>query len=151
MTEPQQVWVMPPEPEQVWVMPLQQEDLVPLPALSFRPAADRRFLSFYDRHKKVFLPPREEPIIEHYATFEDCRAQMLIVKKGLLEQLHARTRETAQIIEHLRTIPTADFPDVIREAREAEQEQEEKAQGRQEEKAQAEQVKTDPKRPSRRN
>ncbi len=151
MTEPQETWVMPTKPEQVWVMPLQREDLVPLPALSFRPARDRRFLSFYDRHKKVFPPPQEEPIIEHYATFEDCRAQMLIVKRGLLEQLHTRTRETAQIIEHLRTIPTADFPDVIREVREAEQGQEEATEGRQEEKAQAEQVKTDPKRPSRRN
>jgi hypothetical protein len=141
MTEPQQVWVMPPEPD----------DIAPLPALLHEREDGLHLLAFYDRRKKAFDTPIENPAWDHHATFEDCRAQMLIVKKGLLEQLHARTRETAQIIEHLRTIPTADFPDVIREVREAEQEQEEKAQGRQEEKAQAEQVKTDPKRPSRRN
>jgi hypothetical protein len=144
MTEPQQVWVIPPPT-------IGPEDIAPLPALHFAKEDGSRFLSFYNRRTKQFDSPTEEPVWEHYETFEDCRAQMLTIKIGLLEQLHARTRETAQIIEHLRTIPTADFPDVIREVREAEQKQEEATEGRQEEKAQAEQVKPDPKRPSRRN
>jgi hypothetical protein len=144
MTEPQPVWVIPP--------PLSfTEDIAPLPALHFAMEDGSRFLSFYNRRTKQFESPTEEPVWEHYETFEDCRVQMMTIKIGLLDQLRKRTLETAQIIEHLRTIPIANFPNVLREVREAEQEQQEKTEGRQEEKAEAEQVRTEPKRPSRRN
>lgn len=136
------------EPRQVWMIPLDSSDMAPLPAL-YREEGGKSFLRFYDRRAKVFAGLLEGPILPVFDTFEECRAYMIKSRTGHLENLREEELCTVRAIEHLKTIPTAQFPDVIREVPEAQQGQQE-AEGQ--EKAEAEEVKpakTEFKRPTR--
>lgn len=136
------------EPKQVWMIPLTDSgDIAPLPAL-YREENGKSFLRFYDRRTKVFAGLLESPILPVFDTFEECRAYMIECKTGHLEHLRSEELDTVRAIEHLKSIPTAQFPDVIREVSEAERQ--EKAEGQ--EKAEAEEVrpaKTELRRPTR--
>lgn len=83
-----------------------------------------------------------------FDTFEQCRAAMIEARTEALHETREHARKLAASIEHVRTIPAASFPDVVREVPEAQQQQQE-AEGQ--EKAQAQKVapKALLKRPSR--
>ena len=121
--------------QQVWVIPGDPSDMAPLPAL----IRDSDQLAFYDRRKQVFGQFVRDPFatIEGHKDFEECRAAMIAERSALLEDLNRTCRELAASIEHIRTIPSAVFPNVSREVREEVQGQE-KAQ-EQQEKAQVQQ------------
>lgn len=126
--------------QQVWAIPLDPEDMAPLPAL-LRDFID---VAFYDRKKKCFGDFVElfpDPV---FGTFEQCRAAIIEARTQALYETREHARKLAASIEHIRTIPTAQFPDVVREVPEAQQQ---KAEGQ--EKAQASEVKPALKRPSR--
>jgi hypothetical protein len=109
--------------QEVWIIPGDPSDMAPLPAI-FRLGQ----IALYDRKQQVFGKfSGYSAGVARYATFEECRAAMLAERSGLLEELNATCRELAASIEHTRTIPTATFPNVLREVRE-EQQGQEKAQ-----------------------
>lgn len=116
--------------QQVWVIPENPADMAPLPALQ---RGDK--FSFWDRHKKQFGPWEDGVFFDlfqpSYATFEECRAAMIAARTSELEQFRRHSRNLAASIEHVRTIPAADFPNVSREVPEAQQQEaegQEKAQ-----------------------
>lgn len=147
--------------EQAWVIPSNLDDMEPLPAL-FKNKTD---IAFYDRKRKCFndydrLPfvtealelcfDDESPVpmrgmvaycsaldVLAYSTFEECRAAMIEARTAALKEAREHSRLLAASIEHIRTIPTAPFPDVIREVPEAQQQEEAQEQ----KEAEAEQVK----------
>lgn len=125
------------EPKQVWMIPLDSSDMAPLPAL-YEEEGGMAILRFYDRRTKAFAGFIEEPIMPVFDKFEECRAYMIESRTGYLENLREEELHTVRAIEHLKLIFTAQFPDVIREVPEAQQEQQE-AEGQ--EKAEAEKVK----------
>jgi hypothetical protein len=109
--------------QEVWIIPGDPSNMAPLPAI-FRLGQ----IALYDRKQQVFGKfSGYSAGVARYATFEECRAAMLAERSGLLEELNATCRELAASIEHTRTIPTATFPNVLREVRE-EQQGQEKAQ-----------------------
>lgn len=136
-------------PQQVWVIPEDPNDMAPLPALQ-----DGAKFSLWDRRQKQFGPWEDGVYYELFqpvhATFEECRLAMIESRIESLDRAREHSRKLAASIEHIRTIPTATFPDVSREVREQEGQQEIQGQ----EKAQAEEVRPQPKpalkRPSRR-
>lgn len=131
--------------QQVWVVPLNLEDMAPLPAL-LRNSAD---VALYDRKKKCFsdfYKPFYDPA---YDTFEQCRAAMIEARTEALHEMRKFSRRLAASIEHIKTIPTAPFPDntdVIREVSKAQQQE-----SKEQEEAKAKEVRPALKRPSRRN
>ena len=109
--------------QEVWIIPGDPSNMAPLPAI-FRLGQ----IALYDRKQQVLGRfSGYSAGVALYATFEECRAAMLAERSELLEELNATCRELAASIEHTRTIPTATFPDVLREVRE-EQQGQEKAQ-----------------------
>lgn len=136
-------------PQQVWVVPEDPNDMAPLPALQ---DSESR-ISFYNRHSKQFGLFENQAYFQLFqpvfATFDECRAAMIEARVEQLDQAREHSRKLAASIEHLKTIPTATFPDVLREVPEAQQQE---AEGQEE--AQAEEVKpskpTLKQRPSRR-
>ena len=120
--------------QQVWIIPGDPNDMAPLPALQYNETS----FSDYNRRKQVFGDRYEHSFMPTYETFEECRAAMIDLRTGTLEEANQYCRQLAASIEHIKTIPTATFPHVSREVREQGQQQEEaKAQ----EKAEAEEVK----------
>jgi len=112
--------------EQVWVIPMQLPD-GPLPAL-LRSDGD---ISLYDPKAKAFGSFLGSPI-PRYATFEECRRATLNALADSLKQANDHARLLAASIEHIRAIPTANFPDVSREVREQGQQKEaQRQQGQQ--------------------
>jgi hypothetical protein len=109
--------------QEVWIIPGDPSDMAPLPAIF-----GLGQIALYDRKQQVFGKfSGYSAGVARYATFEECRAAMLAKRSGLLEELNATCRELAASIEHTRTIPTATFPNVLREVSE-EQQGQEKAQ-----------------------
>ena len=134
--------------QQVWVIPEDPNDMAPLPALQ-----NGAKFSFWDRRRKQFGPWEDGVCHELFqpvhATFEECRVAMIAARTEELSQFRQHSRKLAASIEHIRTIPTAAFPNVSTEVREQEGQQEVEEQ----EKAQAKKVKAEPtlkQRPSRR-
>ena len=134
--------------QQAWIIPGNPSDMAPLPALRKGEA-----LAFYERRTQAFGDFVRDPFaaISTYSDFESCRAAMIAERSAMLEDLNRTCRDLAASIEHIKTIPTATFPNVSREVREEGQKQEEaqkqeKAEGRQEEVKPATELK---KRPSR--
>lgn len=130
--------------QQVWVIPPDPTDLTPLPAL----IKDGR-IAYYMRKQKQFGEFHLD-LIECWASFEECRTAMLEVRNSAYKETREHARMLAASIEHIKIIPTAEFPNVLREVPEAQQQQEAKEQ----EEAKAEEVKPAKpalKRPSRRS
>ena len=134
--------------QQVWVIPGDPSDMAPLPALLQGP--DR--LALYQRRPQTFADPVIDSFSKKYPDFESCRAAMIVERSAMLQDLNRHCRELAGSIEHIKTIPSAAFPNVQREVREQGQQQEE-AQKRQEKaEGQQKEVKPSPelrKRPAR--
>jgi aminoglycoside phosphotransferase (APT) family kinase protein len=108
-------------------------------------------IAFYYRKKKCFgeiICNFIDPNVVVYSTFEQCRAAMVEARTEALHETREHARKLAASIEHVRTIPTAPFPDVSREVPEAQQQQQE---AERQEKAPAKEVAPKPllKRPSR--
>jgi hypothetical protein len=132
--------------QQVWIIPGDPNDMAPLPALKHGETC----FSDYNRRKQVFGDMYEHLFMPTYNTFEECRAAMISLRTGTLEEANQYCRQLAASIEHIKTIPTATFPNVSREVRkdqgqEKAQEQE-KAEGRQEEARPAPELKKKPSR-----
>ena len=133
--------------QQVWIIPGDPSDMAPLPALKHGETC----FSDYNRRKQVFGDMYEHLFMPTYDTFEECRAAMIGLRTGTLEEANQYCRQLAQSIEHIKTIPTATFPNVSREVREQDQGQEE-AQKQEEAEGQRQEVRPAPelkKRPSR--
>jgi hypothetical protein len=131
--------------QQAWIIPGNPSDMAPLPVLKKGEA-----LAFYERRAQAFGVFVKDPFaaISTYSDFESCRAAMIAERSAMLEDLNKTCRELAASIEHIKTIPTATFPNVSREVREQGQQEEAKAQ----EETKAEEVKPAPelkKRPTR--
>jgi hypothetical protein len=124
--------------QQAWIIPGNPSDMAPLPVLKKGEA-----LAFYERRTQTFGDFVKDPFaaISTYSDFESCRAAMIVERSAMLDDLNKTCRELAASIEHIKTIPTATFPNVSREVREQGQQQEEaKAQ----EETKAEEVKPAP-------
>jgi hypothetical protein len=158
--------------ERFWVIPSDLDDMEPLPAL-FKNKTD---IAFYNRKRKCFndydrLPfvtealercfDDESPVpmrgmvaycsaldVLAYSTFEECRAAMIEARTQALKEARRHSHELAISIEHIRTIPPALFPNVIREVPEAQQQE-----AQEQKEAQAKEVKAKPalRRPSRKS
>jgi hypothetical protein len=131
--------------QRAWIIPGNPSDMAPLPALKNGEA-----LAFYERRTQTFGDFVKDPFaaISTYPSFESCRAAMIVERSAMLDDLNKTCRELAASIEHIKTIPTATFPNVSREVREQGQQEEAKAQ----EETKAEEVKPAPelkKRPTR--
>lgn len=134
-------------PQPVWVVPYDPSDMAPLPAIM---EEGSRF-AVYDRHKKDF-GPMEVGLYTPYDSFEACRAAMIAERSQALRGMHDESRQLAASIEHIRTIPSATFPNVQREVRAQGQQEQQEAQGQEKIEGQQEKVipaKTELKRPSR--
>ena len=134
--------------QQVWIIPGDPSDMAPLPALRY---GETRF-SDYNRRKQVFGDMYEHLFMPTYDTFEECRAAMIGLRTGTLEEANQYCRQLAASIEHIKTIPTATFPNVSREVREQDQGQEEAQKQEEAEGQRQEEVKPAPelkRRPSR--
>ena len=116
--------------KQVWVIPGDPNDLAPLPAL-----LQHGSLRFYDRKQKAFddFPVSSVPY-KLYDTFDQCRAAMIDERTVAYDEARAHAGVLARSIEHIRNIPTQEFPHVVSEVREAEQQEpeEEKTEGQKE-------------------
>jgi hypothetical protein len=131
--------------QQAWIIPGNPSDMAPLPVLKKGEA-----LAFYERRTQTFGDFAKDPFaaISTYSDFESCRAAMIAERSAMLEDLNKTCRDLAASIEHIKTIPTATFPNVSREVREQGQQEEAKTQ----EETKAEEVKPAPelkKRPTR--
>ena len=136
--------------QQVWVIPGDPNDMAPLPAL----LKGENQIAFYERKKQTFGLFAKDPFatVEGYSSFEACRAAMITERSAMLEDLNRTCRDLAASIEHIKTIPTATFPNVSREVREQDQGQEEAQKQEEAEGQRQEEVKPAPepkKRPSR--
>ncbi len=113
----------------VWITPGDPNDMAPLPAIQY---GDDLFRD-YDRRTGAFSESTyTHPFIATFDTFEECRAAMIELRTQWLKESRENSRQLAASIEHIRSLPHAKFPDVIREVREAPQEE---AQGQEEAKA----------------
>lgn len=135
--------------QQVWIIPGNPSDMAPLPAL----LKDGDQIAFYDRREQAFGSFVKDPFaaIDFYSDFESCRAAMIAERSAMLEDLNRTCRDLAASIEHIKSIPTATFPNVGREVREQDQGQEE-AQKQEEAEGQRQEVRPAPelkKKPSR--
>jgi hypothetical protein len=116
--------------QQVWVIPGDPNDLAPLPALQL----GERLFADYNRREKTFGDFYEHLFLKAYSTFDECRAAMIEARTVAYDEARAHAGVLARSIEHIRTIPTATFPNVIREVSEAQQQEpeEEKTEGQKE-------------------
>jgi hypothetical protein len=133
--------------EQVWLIPGDYADMAPLPALR---RGDEVFP--YNRSSKSFWE-EPNPLIgdfnDAYPTFEECRAAMVLDRVKVLDMHRQICRDHAAAIEHIKTIPTQQFPaHVLREVREAQQGQQGQAQGQAEGQEQAAKEVKPPRRPA---
>ena len=62
--------------------------------------------------------PRDPGHVTLYHTFEECRSAMIEQWSDSLSNINRNARHVASVIEHLRTIPTQSFPDVLSEVSE---------------------------------
>ena len=126
--------------QQVWVIPGDPSDMAPLPVL----LKDGDQIAYYNRRSQEFGSFIQDDFnfglteAQSFADFESCRAAMIAERSAMLEDLNRICRDLAASIEHIKFIPTADFPNVSREVREQgqqeeDQEPEEKAEGQQQE------------------
>lgn len=138
-----------------WVIPDDPSDLAPLPAL-LKGGAD---IAVYDRRGKgfgSFSCITSSPFaFSFFESWEQCRQAMVEARSALLKNCHSRAKRLSAELEHISTIPTADFPDgkAIEEEgvqREEGQQQEEGVEGEAQQK-EVTPAKTEYKRPSRRN
>ena len=140
--------------QQVWIIPGDPSDMAPLPAL----LKNGDQVAFYDRRKQAFGSFVKDSIGfvltegQSFSDFESCRAAMIAERSAMLEDLNKTCRDLAASIEHIKTIPTATFPNVSREVREQDQGQEEAQKQEEAEGQQQKEMKPAPelkKRPSR--
>lgn len=114
-----------------WVIPPDATDFEPLPALGTEVVGlpDGAFFLF-DRKKREFNTsnPHDSRHTTLYSTFEDCRHAMIDRWLDDLRDATFNARHAASVIEHLRTIPTQSFPDVLPEVPEPQASQKEKTQ-----------------------
>lgn len=114
-----------------WVAPPCAGDFEPLPALVAEAEGlpDGAFFLF-DRKKREFntSDPRDSRHTVLYCTFEECRHAMMTEWLDYLRDATSNARHAAGVVEHLRTIPTQSFPDVLPEVPKTQVTQEEKAQ-----------------------
>lgn len=119
-------------PQQGWIIPADLEDMAPLPALLL---ADGRF-SVYDRKRKCFGVPAATALGALpgflFESFDSCRQAMIEARAQELEEFQQHCRKLALSIEHIRTIPTATFPNVEREVRAQGQQEQQEGQGQEE-------------------
>lgn len=115
--------------EQVWVIPNDPNDLAPLPAM----VDGKSRFAYYNRKQKRFGDLVLSLDIA-YETFEHCRAAMIKARTAAYDEARAHAGVLARSIEHIRNIPTQEFPDVVSKVPEAEQQkpEEEKAEGQKE-------------------
>jgi hypothetical protein len=133
-------------PEQVWIIPSDPADLAPLPAL----IKDGRIAHYIRKPKEFGAFSLHDGLDCTWGSFEECRAAMIEVRMAAFKETREHARKLAASIEHIKIIPTASFPNVVREVPEAQQQQE----GEGQEEAKAEEVKPAKpalRRPSRRN
>lgn len=119
------------EPAQRWIIPFEPSDLEPLPVLVAElTGLPGSGLFLFDRKKGEFNTgdPRDSRDRALYSTFEECRHAMMAQWLDDLRDASFNARHAAGVIEHLRTIPTQSFPNVLREVPETQVIQEEKAQ-----------------------
>jgi hypothetical protein len=102
-----------------WVIPGDLSDMAPLPALLDRLTCET---ALYSRRGRIF-GEFGRPAGRVYPAFEDCRAAMMQARAEALREAREQARTLAAQIEHIRTIPSASFPDVIREVPEARSEE----------------------------
>lgn len=116
--------------QQVWVIPGDPNDLAPLPALQL----GERLFADYNRREKTFGDFYEHLFLKAYSTFDECRAAMIEARTVAYDEARAHAGVLARSIEHIRNIPTQEFPHVVSEVREAEQQEpeEEKTEGQKE-------------------
>jgi hypothetical protein len=116
--------------KQLWMIPFHREDMEPSPVL----LDERNEFWDFDRKSKTFVKDPVEDLFRPtcYDTFEECRAAMIEGRTQALDESREHSRYLAASIEHIRSLPHAQFPDVIREVREAPQEE---AEGQEEAKA----------------
>lgn len=114
-----------------WIVPSDPKDLEPLPALvtDVRGLPDGA-LFLFDRKKREFdmSAPHDPGHVTLYRTFEECRSAMIEQWWDSFSNMNRNVRHAASVIEHLRTIPTQSFPNVLREVSETQVTQEKKAQ-----------------------
>lgn len=121
--------------KKIWAIPLDPNDMAPLPVF----IDEQNECWDYNRNTRKFEHAGEFYFNygDSYPTFEECRAAMIEARTAALRGVREHSRLLAASIEHIRTIPTAPFPDVIREVPEAQQQEETQEQ----KEAEAEQVK----------
>jgi hypothetical protein len=116
--------------ERFWAIPLDPNDMEPLPVF----IDEQSECWDYNRNTRKFEFAGEFYLNfgDCYPTFEECRAAMIEGRTQALDESREHSRYLAASIEHIRSLPHAQFPDVIREVREAPQEE---AEGQEEAKA----------------
>jgi hypothetical protein len=94
-----------------WVIPDDPSDLAPLPAL-LKGGSE---VAVYDRKRKEFgnfSCLAGSPFALHiFEGWEQCRQAMVAGHSALLKNCHSRAKRLSAELEHISTIPTADFPD----------------------------------------
>jgi hypothetical protein len=109
-------------PRPCWVIPSDPNDMAPLPAL----LNDLTYeTALWSRRDRVFKRAGCDLLSGTYDSFEDCRSAMIRARTDALNEARGHARVLAAQIEHIRTIPPATFPNVIREAPQEEAPQEE--------------------------
>lgn len=114
-----------------WVIPPDATDFEPLPALVTEVGGLPDGAVFlFDRKKREFNTsnPHDSRHTTLYPTFEECRHAMTAQWLDDLRDATLSARHAASVIEHLRTIPTQPFPDVLPEVSEPQASQEKEAQ-----------------------
>lgn len=119
-------------PRTAWVAHYNSTDFEPLPVLvtEVEDLPNGAVFFLFDRKKREFdmSVPRDPGHVTLYHTFEECRSAMIEQWSDSLSNINRNARHAASVIEHLRTIPTQSFPDVLPEVPEPQVTQEEKAQ-----------------------
>jgi hypothetical protein len=116
--------------ERFWAIPFDPNDMEPLPVF----IDEQSECWDYNRNTRKFEFAGEFYLNfgDCYPTFEECRAAMIEGRTQALKEARKHAHELAASIEHIRSLPHALFPNVIREVPEAPQEE---AQGQEEAKA----------------
>lgn len=138
--------------KQVWWEAQSLGDLAPLPAL-----VRGRSIALFDRKAKHFgpwVPYLGSPGFLCHESFAECRNAMVKHRSLCLDTLREKARLTASEIEHIRSLPIAEFPDApqVQAQPEPEAAEGEGEEGGVQEEVKQEEVKPEPtKRPSRRS
>jgi hypothetical protein len=105
--------------KQLWAIPFHRDDMEPLPTL----LDEQGRYWVLNRKSKKFEQEEVVFFLDTFLTFEACRAAMIEGRTQALNESREHSRYLAASIEHIRSLPHAKFPDVIREVREAPQEE----------------------------